>query len=337
MLKLGIIGAGAVVQGAHVKAIQARDDVAVAGVADPSPAFREAVGTRLGCTALYDDYRRLLEDPDIGALDICLPHDLHERVVLDAFAAGKDVLLEKPIALTLEQADRMIAAAVQAGRKFYVALNQRFYPAHAKLKAIVDSGEYGKPYLALCQLVGDELGRLNDPNSWKGQWERAGGGALIDTGTHIVDLILWWFGRPKTISCQWGRFVVSAANKADDNVAVTFGYDSMLVQFCVCYSCQTDPWRETKQVYFPEASVHITMDPDTPIYTGRDRQPLVPLPVGEMHNWWDGSVGAGIHHWIDCFTGKAQPAFGPEAARETLEVILLAYESARSGRTIHLG
>lgn len=336
MLKLGIIGAGAVVQGAHAKTIQAREDVEVVGIADPSQGYRETIGKQLGCGKLYEDYRRLLDDPAIQALDICLPHDLHERVVLDAFAAGKDVLLEKPIALDLEQADRMIAAARQAGRRFYVALNQRFYPAHAKLKAIIDSGEYGKPFLALCQLVGDELGRLNDPNSWKGQWERAGGGALIDTGTHIVDLLLWWFGRPKTVSCHWGRFIVTAANKADDNVVATFGYDSMLVQFCVSYSCQTDPWRESKQIYFPEASIHITMEPDTPIYVGRDRQPLEPVPVAPMRNWWDGSVGAGLDHWFDCFLGKAQPAFGPEAARETLEVILLAYQSAREGRTINL-
>ncbi len=336
MLNIGIIGAGAVVQGAHVKAFEERGDVKVAAIADPSEAYREAVGARLGCARLYDDYRKVLDDPEVQALDVCLPHYLHEQVVLDAFAAGKHVLLEKPIAMTVEQADRMIEAARAARLQFYCALNQRFYPAHRRLKTIVDSGEYGKPFLALCQLVGDELDRMNQPANWKGTWDRAGGGALIDTGTHIVDLVVWWFGRPKTVSCQWGRFVVQPENKADDNVAVTFGYDGMLVQLCVCYSCRTDAWRETKQVYFPDASIHITMDADVPILVGQDRQPLVPVEVESMRSWWDGSVTAGIHHWLDCFLGKVRPAYGPEAARDTLEVILAAYRSAREQRTIVL-
>ena len=336
MLKMGIIGAGAVVQGAHAKAFEARDDVEIVAIADPNESYRVAVGARVGCTRLFEDYRRVLDDPTIQALDICLPHFMHEKVVLAAFEAGKDVLLEKPIAMSVEQADRMINAARSAGRKFYVALNQRFYPAHRKLKDLIDSGAYGKPFLALCQLVGDELGRMNDPQSWKGTWDRAGGGALIDTGTHIIDLVLWWFGRPRNVSCQWGRFVVEPMHKADDNVAVTLGYDSLIVQLCVSYSCKTDPWRETKQIYFPEASVHITMDPDEPILLGKDRAPLAPVPVDEMKSWWDGSVTAGIHHWLDCFQDKAQPAFGPEAARETLEVILAAYRAAEEQRTITL-
>jgi predicted dehydrogenase len=334
MLNVGIIGAGLVVQGAHVKAFEARGDARVTAIADPSEEYRSVVGRRLNCSKLHADYQRVLDDPDIQALDVCLPHFMHEKVVLEALDAGKDILLEKPIALTLDQADRMIAAAKAKKRKFFCALNQRFYPAHAKIKEIVESGEYGAPFLALCQLVGDELDRMNAPNNWKGTWDRAGGGALIDTGTHIIDLLLWWFGRPKTVSCQWGRFIVDAPNKADDNVAVTLGYESMLVQLCVSYSCRTDPWRETKQIYFPEASLHVTMDPDKPLFIGRNREPLSPIQTPEMKSWWDGSVGAGINHWLDCFLGKASPAYGPEAARDALEAILLAYRSAKEGRVI---
>lgn len=336
MLKVGIIGAGLVVQGAHVKAYQGRNDVSVAAIADPAENYRKTVGEQLGCDVQYEDYRRILDDPGIHALDICLPHFMHEKVVLEALQAGKDVLLEKPIAMTVEEADRMIAAAKSAGRQFYVALNQRFYPAHRKLKEIIASGEYGRPFLALAQLVGDELARMNDPKSWKGSWELAAGGALIDTGTHIIDLMLYWFGRPKAVSCQWGRFVVEPENKADDNVVVTLKYDTMLADVVVSYSCPTDPWRETKQIYFPQASVHITMAPEDPILLGQNRQPLAPIPTDPMPSWWDGSVVAGLNHFLDCFQGKAKPDYGPEAAREALEIILLAYRSAREGRTLEV-
>jgi UDP-N-acetylglucosamine 3-dehydrogenase len=336
MLKVGIIGAGAVVQGAHVKAFQGRKDVTVAGIADPRESCRALVGAAVGCDRLYEDYRRILDDPSIEALDICLPHFMHESVVLEALGAGKHVLLEKPIALTLDQADRMVAAAAKAGRQFYVALNERFYPAHRELKRIIDSGEHGRPFLALAQLVGDELARMGDPSSWKGDWDKAGGGALIDTGTHIMDLMLWWFGRPRTVACQWGRFVVEAGNKADDNVAVTLGWDGMLANIAVSYACASDPWREDKQVYFRDASVHVTMDPDAPIKLGKDRRPLRPVPTAPMASWWEDSVIAGVNHFLDCFLGKTSPAYGPEASRGALELILLAYRAAREQRTLTL-
>jgi predicted dehydrogenase len=336
MLRVGIIGAGAVVQGAHVKAFLGRRDVAVAGIADPCEASRALVGAAVGCDRLFEDYRYLLEDPSIEALDVCLPHFMHEGVVLEVLDAGKHVLLEKPIALTLDQADRMIAAASKAGKRFYVALNERFYPPHRKLKDIIDSGEHGRPFLALVQIVGDELSRMNDPQSWKGDWEKAGGGALIDTGTHIIDLMLWWFGRPRTLSCQWGRFVVEPDNKADDNVVVTMGYDGMLANVVVSYACSSDAWRENKQIYFRDASVHITMEPDAPIGLGKGRAPLRPVETAPMASWWDGSVTAAIDHSLDCFLGKALPAYGPEASRDALEVILLAYRAAREQRTLAL-
>jgi predicted dehydrogenase len=334
MLKIGIVGAGAVVQGAHAKAFRGRKDVTVAGIADPSESCRTLVGKAVGCERLFEDYRRLLDDPSIDALDICLPHFMHESVVLEALDAGKDVLLEKPNALTLVQADRMMAAAAKAGRQFFVALNERFYPAHRELKRIIDSGEHGKPFLVLAQLVGDELTRMGDPLSWKGDWNKAGGGALIDTGTHIMDLMLWWFGRPRTVACQWGRLVVEAANKADDNVVVTLGWDGMLANIAVSYTCASDPWREDKQVYFRDASVHITMEPDAPIKIGKDRLPLRPIATPPMASWWPDSVTAGVNHFLDCFLGKASPDYGPEASREALDLILLAYRSAREGRML---
>jgi len=331
---MAIIGSGGVVQKAHVRAFRGRQDVKVVAVADPIEANRAAVGKMLGCAVVEDDYRRVLDRTDVQAVDICVPHFLHERAVLDAFDAGKDVLLEKPIALTLEQADRMIAAARKASRKFYVALNQRFYPAHAKLKEALDSGQYGRPFLALAQLIGDEFERMNIQDNWKGTWDLAGGGALADTGTHIMDLILWWFGTPASVSCQWGRFVVEADNKADDNVVVTLQYPHMLAQVTVSYSVRSDVWREDKQVYCPDVSFHICMDPDLALRVGRNQQPPQPVPLPSMVPWWEESVAAGIGHFLDCLMDKAEPRYGPEAARATLALILLAYKAAAEGRSV---
>jgi len=204
-LNIGIIGAGGVFQNAHRGAYEVRDDVRIVCIADPLAAHREAAGDQTGCCALHEDYRRVLDSAEVHAVDVCVPHHLHAQVALAAFDAGKDVILEKPIALTLDEADRMMAAARAAGQHFYVALNQRFYPPHRKLKEIVESAAYGRPFLVLSQLIGDVYTRMNDEGHWKGSWDCAGGGALADTGTHAVDLLLWWFGRPKAVSLSWSR------------------------------------------------------------------------------------------------------------------------------------
>jgi predicted dehydrogenase len=334
MLRVGIIGAGIVVRNAHALAFAGRDDVEVAAVADPDEASRAAVGASLACSSLYDDYRRILDRKDIQAVDVCLPHCLHEPVVVDALNAGKHVILEKPIALTLGEADRMIATAGRAKRQFYVALNQRFFPPHRKIKEMIDSGTYGRPFLAMINVSGDEFARMNAAECWKGDWERAGGGALADTGTHIIDLSLWWFGRPRTISCQWGRFLVEAENKADDTVIVTLGYDHMLVNIMVTYVARSDSWTEGKEIHFPDACLHVRMEGEHTLLLGANKKPPTPVAVDPMTPWWSRSVAAGVSHFLDCIMGKAQPEYGPEAARETLRSILLAYQAAKEQRTL---
>lgn len=332
MLRMGIIGSGMVFQAAHAPVYEARDDVEVTAVADPSELNRKAACERFHCDG-FADFRQLLERADVDAVDVCVPHSLHEEVVLAAFDAGKDVVLEKPIAINLEQADRMLAAARNKGRGFHVLLNQRMFPPHRTIKHLIGSGEYGPPYLAVGHIFGDELSRMNDLAHWKGTWEHSGGGALADSGTHIVDLMLWWFGRPETVSCQWGRFAVEAESKADDNVAVTLGYGHMLADIVVSYSTQCEPWRESKWVYMRDGALHCHMDPDTPLLLGQGGQAPAPFPTSTIPSWWDGSVKAVLEHFVDCLQGKAEPDFRPDAARDALEIILLAYKAAEEGRT----
>lgn len=332
MLNVGVIGAGSVMRNAHAGAYENRDDVKVAAIADPVAVLREELGARLGCDAYHDDYHELLARDDVDAVDICLPHYLHEAAVLAALDAGKHVILDKPIAMTTAQADGMIAKAAEKGLHFYVTLNQRFHPPHAKMKEICDAE--GKPFLAIIHVLGDEFASMNDPNHWKGSQEKAGGGTLIDTGTHIFDLSRWWFGRPKTISCQGGRLLVEPENKAEDNVIVTLGYDHMLVNLLVTYTACSDPWTEDKAIYFPNASYHVSFDPGNALrkVTGKGAGELVPVDAPEM--WWPESLAACVGHFLDCIQGKAEPLYGPEAARETLELIEYAYTAMKEGRTV---
>ena len=141
----------------------------------------------------YGDYAEALRDPRARAAVVCTPHDRHLDVVLGARAAGRHVLVEKPLARTLDEADRMIDAATRAGRVLMTAENFRFMPALRWVRRALDAGMLGEPREV--QLIA---------RGWRrhGGWRLtpgAGGGALIDGGIHYVHALRWWGGEVRRV------------------------------------------------------------------------------------------------------------------------------------------
>ena len=224
---VGIMGAGFVGR-VHLDAMLAHADVARISVAESDAHQRDLVARDYPAQRAVADHRALLDDRSVDVIDVCLPHDLHHPVVLEALAAGKHVIADKPIANTLAEADEMLAAAGSSGRRFYVALNQRFLPCHQRTRALLEDGFIGPPSLAMLTIVGDERARMSIPGHWKGSWKRAGGGALADSGTHIIDLAHLWFGLPTAVQAHVARHVIEAPDKADDTAAVILQYLSLI-------------------------------------------------------------------------------------------------------------
>ncbi|MGQ9632145.1 MAG: Gfo/Idh/MocA family protein [bacterium] len=336
VLNVGIIGAGGVSR-AHAREYRDNPKTRLYAVAESNGAALEDFSMNFDVKRRFSDYRELLEDDRVDVVDICLPHFLHRSATLDALNAGRDVILEKPIALTLKEADEIIELAERKGRKFFVALNQRFLPAHRKLKELLDGGRCGRPFLALGTIIGDELRRMNIEDNWKGSWELAGGGALADTGTHIVDLMHYFFGTPEAVTCSFGRYVVKHENKGDDNVALTMEYEDMMANIVVTYSAASDKWSERKDVYCTEASLHVVNEAERSLFKIESKGE--PEYVGVEHdpNWWEYSVRRCVAHFVDCIAEGGEPAIKAEDARAALRTILIAYESARVGRRMKVG
>jgi predicted dehydrogenase len=140
-LKVGIIGCGCFAP-FHINALrQLSDRVSVVWAADPDAARAAAVAASIGARPLAD-YRDGLAVVD--AVDILVPHHLHRPIAIDCLNAGRHVLLEKPIALTLQEADEIIAAAERSQRTFMVAYPHRYRPSMRMLKGAIDSGKYGR-------------------------------------------------------------------------------------------------------------------------------------------------------------------------------------------------
>lgn len=282
------------------------------------------------------DYRELLNDDSIDVIDCCLPHYLHYPVVMDALRAGKHAIVEKPIAMTVEQGQEMIAEAKARGKKLFVSLNQRMFPAHLKAKELLDEGLVGTPFLGIANIIGNEFRNMNNPDHWKGSWEKAGGGALIDTGFHAVYMMQHFLGEAHAVTARTRRLVVKPDNKADDNSCVIMDCPkNVTVNIVVTYTALAHPWTEQRHIFGTEGSIHIYDGEDEPLVLVRD-QAAGPIKVARPLNvnWY--SIARCLDHFLDCIVNDKQPDIKPEEAVSALRTILAAYESDKKGQRVQI-
>lgn len=329
-LRLGIVGAGDVARYAHMPAFWENPRVEVMAISDPNVAAANSVAQDFGIPNVYADYSELLADASIEAVDVCAPHYLHHEIVMAALDAGKHVICEKPIAMNLDEADAMIARAQELGLRLLVVLNQRFLPIHQKVKEYIGSGKLGRPFLANGIILGNVIERMNDANSWKGTWEFAGGGVLFDTGTHMIDLMHYWFGQPTAVSAVVRRLVATPENKADDNASVVLEYPDMMANVLLSYSVDNEPWSEKKFVYGTGGDLSVISETAVPMFYVTENAPQL-VDVEHSPAWAGWSHKMALAHLVDCIIDGTEPFVTPHDARAALRTILAAYEASASG------
>jgi UDP-N-acetylglucosamine 3-dehydrogenase len=175
---VGIVGLGEIGQ-VHLRGFQGAPEVArVLAVTDLDPELRRASAAAAGaaeCATLA----QLLAQKRVEAVSVCVPHNLHREVALAAIAAGKHVLLEKPMALTVAECDEIIDAAARVGVRVGVSHNQLFHPPHVRARQLLHSGALGRPLLLRMRLgIGGKFG------GWRSDPAATGGGLLFDAGVH---------------------------------------------------------------------------------------------------------------------------------------------------------
>jgi predicted dehydrogenase len=195
-ITLGILGGG-FMGGAHAANYKALGDrVRVKTVAARASEKAKRVADSVGAE-LTEDFGAAIRDPEVDAIDICLPTPLHREFAERALAAGKDVFLEKPIALTTEDADAIVTAAERAGRTLMVGLVLRFWPEYVELQRLLGAGELGRPYA----LAASRLSPPADWNDWMADRTQSGGTA-VDLMIHDLDQANWLLGPPRSVSAS---------------------------------------------------------------------------------------------------------------------------------------
>jgi len=222
ILHFGILGCGMIAH-IHADALRQLPQAALYGVFDPAAANAQSFADSYHVTA-YPDYETMLQDPQIDIVCICTPSGFHADAAIKALNAGKHVVLEKPMALSLAEADAIIEATRQSGCLLTVISQLRFSEEIKQVKKMVEDNVFGK--LIFCDL---SMKFWRDPSyysnsNWKGTFRFDGGGALMNQGIHGVDLLLYIAGEASVIN---GKIKTITHNiEVEDTAAVVLSFEN---------------------------------------------------------------------------------------------------------------
>ncbi len=199
-LRYALIGAGASIARNHLEALARLPGTHIVGMADLDPVIGAERAAAVGCP-FFLDHRELLAAvaPDVAV--ICAPHPFHRSLAVDCFAAGAHVLVEKPIAVDVAEAEAMIAAAEAAARLLAVNFQERFRPAVEAARQLIEAGELGNLVRVLCVEPWFRTAAYYRSASWRGTWRGEGGGVLMNQAPHTLDRLCYLAGEPASV---WG-------------------------------------------------------------------------------------------------------------------------------------
>ena len=191
-IKFAIVGCGSIGK-RHIAVVDAAEDAELAAICDIEEQRCKELSEAYGGIPYFTDYATMLNSIEVDVINICTPHGLHAEMSIDAANAGKNILVEKPMALNVADCHRMIEAAKENGVKLMVVKQNRYNVPIALTKKALESGFLGKIFMVQCNVLWNRhQGYYNDSN-WRGS-SKLEGGALHTQVSHFIDLMIWWFG-----------------------------------------------------------------------------------------------------------------------------------------------
>ena len=187
----------------HAKILQKLKEVELVSVSSRSAEKSKQFASIYGINDSID-VGEMIHKYQVDAVVVCTPHPNHCEATVSAMQAGAHVLVEKPLASSLDDCDKMIAASKTYQRKLGVVSQRRFFPASLRCKKAIDDGKLGVPMIGTITMLGwrDQAYYQSDP--WRGSWENEGGGVLVNQAPHQLDLLMWYMGsEPESLFGTW--------------------------------------------------------------------------------------------------------------------------------------
>ena len=334
---IGIVGCG-IIANLHAHAIRAAGDLLLVGACSRSDASAEAFCTRQNIRK-FESYEKMLESPEIDAVSLCTPSGDHCAQILQALEAGKHVVVEKPMCITLEECDRVIRKAEETGLTVCVISQHRFSDGIQEIRRAIAAGELGKIHSAQLTMHYFRPQSYYDSAPWRGTWALDGGGVLMNQGIHGVDMLCCLLGKPKAVS----GFVTTSGRdiEVEDTAAVAVRFESGAIATIDASTC-CEPGFPQRIVITCEQGRIVTQDDSILEWT---LPTPCRIPTGESA----GGSGAGdpmaifMENHTRQFRNFAGSLLrgetldsGPREGLLPLQIILGVYQASQTGNTIVL-
>ncbi|SKC81393.1 Gfo/Idh/MocA family protein [Krasilnikoviella flava] len=344
MLTIGIVGTGGIAR-AHIDAYQRfGTECEIVALCDPAPGRAEALRAELGLEGarVYTDAAEMLAtEQRLDLVSVATPPSTHAALSITALEAGVDVLVEKPMAPSLEECDAMIAAARDNGRLLSVVAQNRFRDDIATLKEVLDSGLAGPVTHAQVSSAwwrGTEYYDL----WWRGTWESEGGGCTLNHAIHHLDMTLWMLGSPKAVTSVLTNAAHENAEVEDLSVSV-LQYDRALAEVTASvvshgeeqaivvqgrHARVSQPWKVVAETANPAGFPNREGDAERVAAIEAVAAAHRPL----THTGHAGQIG----DMLDAVRERRRPAVDGEDGRRAIELVTAIYEAGVERRTVDL-
>ncbi|NLN79254.1 MAG: Gfo/Idh/MocA family oxidoreductase [Armatimonadetes bacterium] len=337
-LGFGIIGLGAI-SPLHIEGIEACEGAYLAAVADVSEERAQLVGDRQSAP-WYTDYQELLARPDVDVVCVLTPSGLRAPVCIDAARAGKHIIAEKPLEVSLQRVDSIIEECDGANVKLAVIFQVRFLPGVVAARNAIVQGRLGKLVLGGAYVKWHRSQDYYDSATWRGTWELDGGGALMNQGIHYIDLLQWGMGPVESISGRVATLIKQRIEVEDTAVACLKFANGALGVIEACTSANTGTparleLRGEKGLIIIEDGNIVTWQVDgdeehvaETVETGSgSTSPMAITAIGHK---------AQINDMVDAINQDRPPVVDGREARKSIEIISAIYQSSRSLAPVRL-
>lgn len=341
-MKVGIIGSQFEAD-IHACAFKiAPEEAEVVAVASPTPGNAAALARKYAIPRVFTDYRKMLQEPDIEMITIAAPNYLHAEMAIACAEAGKHIVCEKPLAMTVGEGEQMLAGARQHGVLLMYAEELFFTPKYVKAKEMADAGAFGKVHM-----VKQSEKHFGPHSPWFWDVRRSGGGAFMDLGCHGIAFCYWFLGRPsiKSVYCQMGTFVHGDKTQGEDECLCILNFANGSVGLVENSWARRGGMDDRIEVY-GDAGVtygNLHMGNALPTYSETGYGYAVekaPTTKGWSYpvfdELWNYGIPQEMLHFSRCVKGKETPLATGEDGLVVLEALYAGYASAAAGRRVDL-
>jgi predicted dehydrogenase len=330
-VRIAVLGAGAIAQVVHLPILSRMRGVQLASVFDTDAVRARTIAGRFGVEGVARTLDEVWDDETVRGVVVCTPSDAHEEHVRAALRAGKHVLCEKPLALTPEGVERILAEEGASGR-LLVAMNQRFRPDAASLKSFVGSGELGDVYYLKAGWLKRREGRARG-RSWR-ERKGAGGGAFMDLGVQMLDLALWLMGypRPERVAAHMHR---DRGSEVEDSAALMLRLEGdRLINLEVTWNLRAE--RDRQFLHLLGSAGSGSLDP-LAVFKDSDAGLLnvTPQVPPGRENLFTASYRNELQHFVEVIRG-IRTAAAPAEHAALMKLVAAIYQSGEEGREIAL-